>query len=419
MTNGVTMIAIRELALSVSRQDLRGIPWIFSNQVRHLDDADLNEVRAALVRIAELGRVGIYSKASLISVRLLPESFAKDVQGRTEITEENLTEICAKHLIKMRQQKESVFPFVPSEAFRWLHGDADGTPGIVADDYGDFVTLQSSSSAGEFLLPFIIDALLGLDNRPLLERSSGQTRKMEGLPERTRWIRSKVDEVCANVARLKLRFEPLRAQKTGLFLDQRNNLEFLSQYCLQRKTKISSMLDICSYAGAWSSAGALGGISHFTLIDADSQALKQASINIKENSGATGIQPSGVTIEPRHGDLFEEISKLRNENRTFDIVVADPPAFAKTKKHLHEATLAYSRLAKNAARLVSEDGLLVLCSCSKHMDAETFWTTATRALGASWILIHRGGQSPDHTISTTPASSEYLKCLFFQKRNSV
>jgi 23S rRNA (cytosine1962-C5)-methyltransferase len=237
---------------------------------------------------------------------------------------------------------------------------------------------------------------------------------MEGLSERTRWIRGSVERPTVFYAGLKMTFDPVRAQKTGLFLDQRFNLEFLKKFCEHKKYTEASMLDVCSYAGAWSAAAALGGVRKFTFIDADTQALKLAPMNVLAN--ALGCE---CCLEPRHGDLFEELSKLKNEARTFDIVVADPPAFAKTKKHLPEATLAYSRLTKSAARLVKDGGLLVMCSCSKHMDADTFWNTVTRALGTSWILVHRGGQSTDHSIGTTPASTEYLKCLFFQRRDFV
>lgn len=408
------MIQVTDLFLSVSRQELKGIPWIFSNQVKHLDDSLLDDVRCAIVHIPEIDSVGVYSKSSLISVRLLPRSFAASLISTEKLSRDNFAELVFQHIVAVRQQKSKIFPFAKTESFRWIHGDADGVPGIVADDYGEFVTLQSSSEAGELMLPFVIAALKKFDSRPIFERSSGQTRIKSGLPERTRWIRGLVEQPSVTYAGIKMTFDAIRAQKTGLFLDQRFNLEFLKTFCSHASNTAASMLDICSYAGAWSAAASLGGVRKFTFIDADIQALNLAPINVSLNA-----PKDECFFETRHGDLFEELTKLKNESRTFDIVIADPPAFAKTKKHLPEATKAYSRLTKSAARLVKDGGLLAICSCSKNMDADTFWHTATRALDNSWILVHRGEQSSDHTIGTTQASTEYLKCLFFQKRDWV
>jgi 23S rRNA (cytosine1962-C5)-methyltransferase len=277
--------------------------------------------------------------------------------------------------------------------------------------------MQCSCAAGEFLFPHVVSAILAKTTKPILERSTGQTRAMEGLPERTRWIRGSVERASVHFAKLNLQFEPLRAQKTGLFLDQRCNLEFLTNFLSHEFVQPQSMLDICSYAGAWSSAAASAGVRSFTLIDADAQALSMAKTNITNNSPEAQASGQEPHIELRHGDLFEELSKLKSTQRTFDVVVADPPAFAKSKKHLPEASKAYARLIKLAARATAPNGLLILCSCSKNMDAQTFWDLCVRNLGPEWILIHRGSQSPDHTVGTTQASAEYLKCYFFQKRS--
>ncbi len=411
------MLSIHNVPLSVAKNELRGLPWIFSNQVCHLEDSLLTKERTSLVRITDLNRIGIYNKSALISVRLLPELFAAKLMDKNEIEEAEFTRIVDEHFRAVRRNKISTFPFTRNQCFRWIHGDADGMPGIVVDDYVQFTTLQCSCAAAEFLLQHVIEALKLHDERPILERSSGQARAMEGLAERTRWIRGKVEQVSISFVGLELKFEPLRAQKTGLFLDQRRNLEFLTGFLSHKGIQPKSMLDICSYAGAWSSAGASAGIESFTLIDADAQALSMARSNIIQNSPNAQARGSDLEIELRHGDLFEELSKLKSENRLWDVVVADPPAFAKNKKHLLEASRAYARLAKLAARVSAPNGVLVLCSCSKNMDAQNFWDIAVRNLASEWILIHRGEQSPDHTVGTTQAASEYLKCLFFQKRS--
>ncbi len=411
------MISIPDLKLTTARNELRGLPWIFSNQVQHLNDSILTKDRTALVRIPELGRIGIYTKTALIAVRLLPESMTQACASLSEILESDFEKSLFAHINSILVAKVRTFPFARNQSFRWCHGDADGLPGVVIDDYSSFFTLQCSCAAGEFLLPHVISVLMANSTKPILERSTGQTRAMEGLPERTRWIRGCVERKAIPFAGLHLEFEPLRAQKTGLFLDQRRNLEFLTNFLSHESIQPKSMLDVCSYAGAWSSAAASAGVRAFTLIDADAQALSMAQTNITNNSPETLASGQEPEIEIRHGDLFEELSKLKSTGRTFDVVVADPPAFAKSKKHLPEASKAYARLTKLAARATAPNGLLVLCSCSKNMDAQTFWDICTRNLGPEWILIHRGSQSPDHTVGTTQASAEYLKCYFFQKRS--
>jgi 23S rRNA (cytosine1962-C5)-methyltransferase len=411
------MISVHTLKLSVDAQQLRGLPWIFSNQVHHLEDPALSPERTALVHIPLLDGFGIYTKTDLIAVRLLPRFLTEVLKNKSAVEEAVFAQALAQHISLLRTAKTRIFPFARNQCFRVAHGDADSLPGIVIDDYGTFSTIQSSCAAGDFLLPSVVSALAQMNEQPLLERSSGQARAMAGLPERTRWIRGKIDKANVSFAGLKLQFDPLRAQKTGLFLDQRKNLEFLSEFLSHENVKASSFLDICSYAGAWSSAGATAGLSSFTLIDADAQALAMARENIIQNSPDAQALGKVPTIETRHGDLFEELSKLKSQSRTWDVVVADPPAFAKSKKHLPEATKAYARLIKLAARATAPNGVLILCSCSKNMEAHLFWELCLKNLGSEWILLRRGEQSPDHTIGTTQASSEYLKCYFFQKRS--
>jgi 23S rRNA (cytosine1962-C5)-methyltransferase len=406
------VIPIYPIKCRVSRADLARSSWIFSNQVDHLDDGLLTSDRAALVWVESAGRLGLYSKGALIAVRLLPAHFSEALHGCAEVSRESLIDLLVAQISALRTMKGAMFAFVCDEAFRWSHGDADGLPGLVIDDYGSIVVLQSSSAAGDFILPFVQEALERFDDRPLFERSSGQTRTLEGLSERTRWLRRgtypEFGRATTNLAGLSLEFVPERAQKTGLFLDQRENLRYLAG----RRLVARSMLDVCSYAGAWSCAGARSGVSRFTLIDADANALALAEGNITQNSNGT------PEIVRRHGDLFEELSRCRQMGERFDIVVADPPAFTKSKKHVDEARRAYARLTKAASRLVSDNGIYVACSCSRHIGPEEFLEVVERNLmDEGWLLVHRGGQSPDHSVIIPRGTQEYLKCFFFQRRN--
>jgi 23S rRNA (cytosine1962-C5)-methyltransferase len=422
------------LKLAVPPARLRASTTLFSNQVSPLDDSLLDATRSAFVTVEGLpGRVGVYNKSQLMAVRFLPAACLGAVRPNHGLDPEALVENLRQHLSALRRHKLPLRALSGGESFRWVHGDADGLPGLVVDDYGAMVVVQSGAHAGELLLPHVVRALEPLcGNRPLFERSSGQSRAMAGLPERTRALRGVVpDEVEASFAGLRLRFAPARAQKTGLFLDQSFNLALFGR--LLRMANLpnegeapnegaappwESLLDVCCYAGAWAATAAAAGLTRFTLIDQDAVALARAAENVVRNG--SGAPP---TVETLHGDMFERLSVLAREGRSFDVVVADPPAFAKTKKHVPEARRAYARLLKLSAKLVRPGGLLVACSCSRNMPEEEFVELAGGQLGAGpdgegFDLVLRGSQAPDHTVPAGDALSLYLKCHFYRRRES-
>ncbi len=408
-------LPIFALSVTTTAPALLNSSWIFSNAVSHLDESQLKN-GCAFVFMGKLKRWGVYDRHGSIAVRLFPFPLPTQFESKNVISHEDIIRLIADHLKKLKANKDS-FCFAPGDAIRLAHGDNDGLPGIVIDDYKSFFAIQSNCQAGDFLIEFIVDALKIFEDKPIFERSSGQTRTAAGLPERTRWVYSENKNSTPNIANsvsveaqlagLKLSFSPTKAQKTGLFLDQRENLNAVSRFSKSAK----SVLDICCYAGAWSSAAAREGATDFVLIDQDSKALENADANIRKNSNS-GIN----SVEKRHGDLFENLAILGKENKTFDLVVADPPAFAKSKKHIIEARKAYMRMAKAASKCVAPGGILVICSCSRHMSPEEFEKAVVNSLsGHGWVLLARGNQSPDHTIVAQSAGGEYLKCLFLKK----
>ncbi|MCA2962266.1 MAG: methyltransferase, partial [Silvanigrellales bacterium] len=226
-------------------------------------------------------------------------------------------------------------------------------------------------------------------------------------------------EVEASFAGLCLRFAPLKAQKTGLFLDQAHNLALFDGLVRTLVPANGTLLDICCYAGAWSAAGARAGLASFTLVDQDATALARAAENVVRNQ-ATARHAPGETcqVETRHGDMFELLSLLGKEGKSFDVVVADPPAFAKAKKHVPEARRAYARMVKLASRLVRPGGLLVVCSCSRNLEESEFLDIVGTQLASTpegWTLVLRGAQAPDHTVPAGETLAHYLKCAFYAK----
>jgi 23S rRNA (cytosine1962-C5)-methyltransferase len=313
-------------------------PWLFSNQIIHKSDNELNEDKISLVQIKGTKKVGVYCKNSLISIRFLPDSLFEKIENGF-IKKDHFIDVILNHLVNLKKAK-SKFNFTNKEAFRLSHGDNYGLPAIAIDDYQYVLVLQSSSQAGEYILPYVIEALKQIDERSVFERSTGQIRKLENLPERTRWIREPLNkdqnfEINCLFSSLNMTFFLNKAQKTGLFLDQRNNLTYLAN--IIKNYNINSCLDICSYAGSWSSIAANSGVENLTLIDQDSWALNLAKRNILANA------KGNTTIETLHGDMFEHMQGLIKNEKKFDLIIAAPPQlslnqkniFMKLKEHIH------------------------------------------------------------------------------------
>lgn len=406
------MIKVLQIETVGLKQKFFKSPRLFSNQIIHLSDSDLTEDKVSLVHIKGTKKIGVYCKQSLISIRFLSDKLYDKIDNGFIKKEVFIHEI-SDHLTSLKNAK-SKFEFTKNEAYRLSHGDNDGLPAIAIDDYQSVLVIQCSSLAGEFLLPFVIESIKLTDERLIFERSTGQIRKLENLPERTRWIREPENkdhtfEINCNFALLNMNFYLNKAQKTGLFLDQRSNLTYLAN--IIKNYKINSCLDICSYAGSWSSIAALSGVEQLTLIDQDSWALNLVKKNILTNA------KNNVTVDSLHGDMFEHMQGLVKSEKKFDLIIADPPAFAKSKKHVNEAKRAYSRMTKLASKLLSDNGLLIVCSCSRNIKDSEFLESVSIGLEEeNWVFIHKGEQSPCHTNLAHPDSSEYLKCYFLNKR---
>ncbi|KAB8032012.1 class I SAM-dependent rRNA methyltransferase [Fluviispira multicolorata] len=405
------MLKILQIDIIDSKYKYFKSPWIFSNQVNHLDDNLLNDEKISLVQIKGTKNFGIYCKSNLISIRLLPDCLFEKINNNF-ISKEDFIDQLNLYLSKLYKEKQC-FSFAQNEAYRLSHGDNDGLPALAIDDYKSVLVIQSSSAVGDFLLPFIVEAIKKTIHLPIFERSTGQIRKLENLPERTRWIQKPANEqsyeVTCNLAHLKMSFSLNKAQKTGLFLDQRNNLKYLADLLVNYNIKKS--LDICSYAGAWSAIAAQAGIMDMTLIDQDAWALQLAQKNIIQNSQHS---PEITTL---HGDMFEHLQGLTKSAQKFDLIIADPPAFTKSKKNIAEAKRAYTKMTRLAHNLLNENGILIVCSCSRHIDDQEFLESVSLGLSTqNWVLLHKGEQSPCHTRLATPDSSEYLKCYFIKKR---
>ena len=384
-------------ALRLKRNEDRrlhaGHLWVFSNEV-DTQQTPLTKFEAGeLVRVLAhndraLG-LAYVNPQSLISARLLETWKLPDTAWFAERIRIGLT----------LRERLYAQPY-----YRVVHGEADGLPGLVIDRYGEQSVVQIGTAGMERLKPQIQEAVLQvLNSETLLFKNDGAARSLEGLAAYVEVVKGKLRDEAA-VIEGGLRFSvPLgEGQKTGWFFDQAANRAALTKYV----KKNARVLDVFSYVGAWGARAARDGAAAVLCVDSSASALELAAKNADRNS---------LQIGTRKGDAFEVLEALAQEGERFDIVILDPPAFAKRKKDLPKALAAYKRLNQLAVRLLDSDGILVSCSCSYHVSAaELQEAIAKAARGADrrLQLLEMGGQAPDHPVHPAIAETRYLKAYF-------
>jgi 23S rRNA (cytosine1962-C5)-methyltransferase len=289
--------------------------------------------------------------------------------------------------------------------YRLVYGESDGLPGLVLDRYGDVVVAQSGT-AGVDRLRAEIDAAIEKVIHPkiIVWKNDSGARELEGLERGV--TTAGAGEIPAEIAVREQGVDflaPLAdGQKTGWFYDQAANRERLRRY-LPAGARV---LDVCSYVGAWAITALKGGAGSATCVDSSATALDYVARNATAN---------GVAVETIKDDAFEALKALQDGGAKFDVVILDPPAFAKRKKDAPQAQAAYRKLNQLALPLIDRDGLLVSCSCSYHMGADDLVTsiqTAARHTSRFVQVLELGGQSPDHPVHPAIPETRYLKSFF-------
>jgi 23S rRNA (cytosine1962-C5)-methyltransferase len=295
--------------------------------------------------------------------------------------------------------------------YRVVYGEADGLPGLVIDRYGAQCVVQIGTAGMERLKPQIQEAVLQvLECETLLFKNDGAARELEGLPAYVEAAKGGIDDY-GSVVEDGLKFTlPLAAgQKTGWFFDQAANRRALTKYVRAG----ARVLDVFSYLGAWGIRAARDGAAEVICVDSSALALELAAKNAERNN---------LTIATRKGDAFAVLEALVGGGARFDIVIVDPPAFAKRKKDLPKALAAYKRLNQLAMQLLAADGILVSCSCSYHVraeDLEDAIAKAARGADKHVQLLEMGGQAPDHPVHPAIAETRYLKTYFCRVHDSL
>jgi 23S rRNA (cytosine1962-C5)-methyltransferase len=290
---------------------------------------------------------------------------------------------------------------------RLVHGEGDWLPGLVVDEYDRCLVLQSTSNVVEQNLSVIVPWLRDrVGARSVLARNDIPTRRREGLPDEVRLLEgSRVEEVkirengISHVVRL------FAGQKTGFYLDQRPARRRVTELAKGRR-----VLDLCGYQGAFSLAALAGGAREAVVVDQSESALELARQAGEDN----GLGP----ITTHCADVFDWLREIRSSGEQFDMVILDPPAFAKSKREVENALRGYRDLNRLAMRALAPDGFLLTCSCSQNVTTQHFETVLRQAaagLPFPLILRDRIHAGSDHPMWVAAPESEYLKVVLLHR----
>jgi 23S rRNA (cytosine1962-C5)-methyltransferase len=389
----VAQLPVLRLKRNEDRRLHAGHLWIFSNEI------DTGQTPLPKFQAGELVRVlahndralglGYVNPKSLIAARMLETWQIPDAKW-----------LAARIRVAMSLRDR----LYRTPYYRLVYGESDGLPGLVIDRYGARCVAQIGTAGMERLKPQIQEALNEvLQCDALLFKNDSSAREMEGLPSYVEAAKGSFDKP-ALVIEDGLEFQAplLEGQKTGWFFDQAANRRALLKYVPQG----ARVLDVFSYVGAWGVRAAHHGAREVTCVDSSATALELAAANAQRN---------GVKLVTRKGDAFDVLEELARQGARFDVVVVDPPAFAKRKKDLPKALAAYKRLNQLAIQVIADDGILVSCSCSYHVSAEELQgAIAKAARGAEKHLqiLEMGSQGPDHPVHPAIPETRYLKAYF-------
>jgi 23S rRNA (cytosine1962-C5)-methyltransferase len=389
------MITIR-LARGEDRRIKSGHPWVFSNEIHEIRGEREPGVAAEICDAggSYLG-TGYYNPRSLIAARLL-------TREREDIDDPSFYRQRFETALALRR---TLYPGM--QTFRVVHGEGDFLPGLVVDKYGEYLTVQFLSCGMERRREIIIAVLHDLFTpKGIAGRNDVAVRALEGLEERVELLDGEIPPVVeVEEHGLRFRVDLLSGQKTGHFLDQKEN-----HLLLQGIAAGKEVLDCFSYSGSWGVHAATFGASRVTCIDISQRAVALA----RENAALNGL--SGV-VTCEEADAFDRLRSLKGEGQRFDIVVLDPPAFVKSRKVLKEAEKGYLTINRRAMELLRPGGHLITCSCSYHMGRELFRDVLTRAAqqaGRTMRLVTSRSQAPDHPVLLPVPETEYLKCVMLQ-----
>jgi 23S rRNA (cytosine1962-C5)-methyltransferase len=362
-----------------------GHPWIYRN---HLPQHNLRHGDWVRLEAGRASSVGLYDAESQIAVRL----FSEDLIPNRAFLHERV-----KQALSLRELIAD-----DTDAYRLIYGESDFLPGIVADKYGRFVIIKVYSSSVEVILPEIVWAL-------------SKELKLRGIAKRTErgleslWGDLPPPEVTVKENDLSFIANLYEGQKTGLFLDQRNNRQ-----TVRTLAKNKTVLNLFSYNGGFSVYALAGRATHVTSVDIANAANRDAERNVKLN----GFEES--SHEALTADVFEMLESYTKTRKTFDMVILDPPSLAKDKKNRYGAIRAYKKLNVQAMKCVKPGGILVSSSCTSQVspaDFKDMLKEAAQEANVNAQMIHEAGHALDHPVPVVFPEGLYLKFVVLRVTN--
>lgn len=379
-----------------------GHPWLYAQAIRKQSHAAPAGALAAIYDKRErLLAVGLYDPASPIRVRVLHRGKPSPINSAW----------FRERIAKAAAVREPLIRPRTTTGYRLVHGENDGLPGLVLDRYGETLVLKLYTAAWAPHLPAVLEAIAAaLPGRAVvlrLSRSLQRSTTSLGLKDGVA-LAGRAPERPVRFLEAGLTFEAdvLNGQKTGFFLDQRDNRAELARHTRGRR-----VLDLFAYTGGFSVAAAHGGALEVTSVDASQPALEGARRNMALNS------KDPLVAKARHqmmvGDGFELLERLGADGARYDVLIMDPPSFAKTRGEVERALAAYRQLIQLGLATLAPGGLLMVSCCSGQVDPNEFYAAIHRAAARSGRVLRelaRTGQPIDHPIGFREGA--YLKGLF-------
>jgi 23S rRNA (cytosine1962-C5)-methyltransferase len=368
-----------------------GHQWVFSNEIASFcGTPETGEIVELLRHDKKFLGLGFYHPHSLIAFRFL-----------TNQQEDISFSFFERRIHQALTLRQKLYP--SAETFRLVHGESDFLPGLIIDKYNEFISIQILSSGMEILTPLICDVLESMFHpKAIVARNDVAIRALEKLPIEKKVLRGNPGITIIDDGGVKFEVDILQGQKTGFFLDQRENRKAIHRYATG-----SAVLDcFCNEGGFALHADSARAVSVHGF-DISESAITKAKVNARLNTS---------TMEFEIGDAFETLKQLDDKSKRFDMIILDPPSFTKSKKNIPAALRGYKDINASALRLIQSGGFLVSSSCSHHITEDGFLSAIEQAAVKAKRhvqLLELTGAAPDHPIIPAMPETKYLKFAVF------
>lgn len=408
-------VGSRRLAVRLTADALthvrRGSPWVFEGSVESLSltgDEQPGDLAVVFDARREFVAIGLWDPASLIRIKMLHAGAPVQIDA----------DFWLQRVTAALDRRATLSEDADTDAYRLIHGENDGFPGLVVDRYATTLVVKIYSPIWWPHLKAVLTPLLAaeLPTRVVLRLARSVAAPSEHLAEGSTLVgEPSQTPVVIRERGLQLEADVVTGNKTGHFLDQRDNRS-LVRASVGAYPKGAEVLDVFSHTGGFALSAAAGGARKVHMVDVSAAALEAATRNFTLNRHIHAVRDCQVRTTV--GDAFEVLAQLRADDYSFDVVILDPPSFAHAERNVAKAEQAYFRLTQAGLRLLRPGGLLVQASCSSRIDDESFYRIVHEAAvhaRRDLVEIRRTGHPIDHPVGFEYGA--YLKAVFARARN--